>query len=251
MLQQAEHLAAEVALDALANRGPLNTLATRILVSSCSISTKSQRAFPVIHGNNLPVAGGVSSHKCYCSVSAPEPAVSESSSTSIKKRIVSGVQPTGSIHLGNYLGAIKKWVKYETLFFIVDLHAIALPYDVQQLSKATRDIAVLYLACGVDTSKASVFVQSHVHAHVELMWLLSYATPIGWLNGMIPFKEKSRKAMRLYCMQLILYNSFFSHFPLDLGTIGVALLDMTRSHRHEINISFGSTNTIRIKNGSG
>ncbi|KAJ0807521.1 hypothetical protein HanOQP8_Chr00c023g0717341 [Helianthus annuus] len=83
------------------------------------------------------------------------------------------------------------------------------------------------------------------------MWLLSYATPIGWLNGMIPFKEKSRKAMRLYCMQLILYNSFFSHFPLDLGTIGVAFLDMTRSHRYEINISFGLTNTIRIKNGSG
>ncbi|KAJ0807888.1 putative tryptophan--tRNA ligase [Helianthus annuus] len=114
------------------------------------------------------------------------------------KRIVSGVQPTGSIHLGNYLGAIKNWVslqdKYETLFFIVDLHAITLPYDVQQLSKATRDTAALYLACGVDTSKASVFVQSHVRAHVELMWLLSSATPIGWLNRMIQFKEKSRKA---------------------------------------------------------
>ncbi|KAJ0811739.1 putative tryptophan--tRNA ligase [Helianthus annuus] len=166
--------------------------------TSCSLSTKSQRAFPVIHRNYLPVAGGVSSHKCYCSVSAPEPTVSESSSTSIKKRIVSGVQPTGSIHLGNYLGAIKNWVslqdKYETLFFIVDLHAITLPYDVEQLSKATRDTAALYLACGVDTSKASVFVQSHVRAHVELMWLLSSATPIGWLNRMIQFKEKSRKA---------------------------------------------------------
>ncbi|XP_022021604.1 tryptophan--tRNA ligase, chloroplastic/mitochondrial isoform X3 [Helianthus annuus] len=167
--------------------------------TSCSISTKSQRAFPVIHRNYLPVAGGVSSHKCYCSVSAPEPTVSEGSSSSInRKRIVSGVQPTGSIHLGNYLGAIKNWVslqdKYETLFFIVDLHAITLPYDVQQLSKATRDTAALYLACGVDTSKASVFVQSHVRAHVELMWLLSSATPIGWLNRMIQFKEKSRKA---------------------------------------------------------
>ncbi|KAL3645925.1 Tryptophan--tRNA ligase, chloroplastic/mitochondrial [Castilleja foliolosa] len=114
------------------------------------------------------------------------------------KRIVSGVQPTGSIHLGNYLGAIKNWIDlqnaYETLFFIVDLHAITLPYETQQLSKSTKDTAALYLACGVDTSKASVFVQSHVRAHVELMWLLSSAAPIGWLNRMIQFKEKSRKA---------------------------------------------------------
>ncbi|KAJ1409806.1 Tryptophan-tRNA ligase [Sesbania bispinosa] len=118
--------------------------------------------------------------------------------TSVKKRVVSGVQPTGSIHLGNYFGAIKNWValqnSYDTLFFIVDLHAITLSYDVQQLSKATRATAAIYLACGVDPSKASVFVQSHVRAHVELMWLLSSTTPIGWLNKMIQFKEKSRKA---------------------------------------------------------
>ncbi|CAK9158832.1 unnamed protein product [Ilex paraguariensis] len=100
------------------------------------------------------------------------------------KRIVSGVQPTGSIHLGNYLGAIKNWIDlqntYDTLFFIVDLHAITLPYDTQQLSRATKDTAAIYLACGVDTSKASVFVQSHVRAHVELMWLLSFCHP-NWL----------------------------------------------------------------------
>ncbi|XP_021970027.1 tryptophan--tRNA ligase, chloroplastic/mitochondrial isoform X2 [Helianthus annuus] len=131
-------------------------------------SSKLQRTLPMIHQNHLPLVGVNSNHRCYCSVSAPEPTVSESSSTSIKRRIVSGVQPTGSIHLGNYLGAIKNWVSlqdtYETLFFIVDLHA------------------------------ASVFVQSHVRAHVELMWLLGSATPIGWLNRMIQFKEKSRKA---------------------------------------------------------
>ncbi|KAH1030387.1 hypothetical protein J1N35_042561 [Gossypium stocksii] len=84
---------------------------------------------------------------------------------------------------------------YDTLFFIVDLHAITLPYDTQQLSTATRNTAAIYLACGVETSKASVFVQSHVRAHVELMWLLSSATPIGWLNRMIQFKEKSHKAV--------------------------------------------------------
>ncbi|BAD87909.1 putative tryptophanyl-tRNA synthetase [Oryza sativa Japonica Group] len=109
-----------------------------------------------------------------------------------KKRVVSGVQPTGLVHLGNYLGAIKNWVSlqdlYETLFFIVDLHAITLPYEAPQLSKATRSTAAIYLACGIDSSK------SHVRAHVELMWLLSSSTPIGWLNRMIQFKEKSRKA---------------------------------------------------------
>ncbi|TYJ29904.1 hypothetical protein E1A91_A06G098700v1 [Gossypium mustelinum] len=136
--------------------------------------------------------------RCCCSVSLSQPAVPETSSIPVRKRIVSGVQPTGAIHLGNYLGAIKTWIElqnsYDTLFFIVDLHAITLPYDTQQLSKATRNTAAIYLACGVDTSKASVFVQSHVRAHVELMWLLSSATPIGWLNRMIQFKEKSRKA---------------------------------------------------------
>ncbi|PKI67184.1 hypothetical protein CRG98_012433 [Punica granatum] len=136
--------------------------------------------------------------QCYCSVSDSEPAILETSPSSVRKRIVSGVQPTGSIHLGNYLGAIKNWIAlqnaYETLFFIVDLHAITLPYETQQLAKATRDTAAIYLACGVDSSQASVFVQSHVHAHVELMWLLSAAAPIGWLNRMIQFKEKSLKA---------------------------------------------------------
>jgi tryptophanyl-tRNA synthetase len=126
--------------------------------------------------------------------------ICQTSSATIKKRVVSGVQPTGSIHLGNYLGAIRNWVPlqdtYDTFFFIVDLHAITLQYDPKLLSKATRDTAAIYLACGVDTSKASVFVQSHVRAHVEMMWLLSSATPIGWLNKMIQFKEKSRKAAK-------------------------------------------------------
>ncbi|KAK9149342.1 hypothetical protein Scep_008099 [Stephania cephalantha] len=145
--------------------------------------------------------------KCLCTLppsqsnEAPlqssSPSPSPSPSPPLKKRIVSGIQPTGSVHLGNYLGAIKNWIPlqdvYETLFFIVDLHAITLPYDAQELSKATRTTAAIYLACGVDVSKASVFVQSHVRAHVELMWLLSSATPIGWLNRMIQFKEKSRK----------------------------------------------------------
>ncbi|KAJ7527471.1 hypothetical protein O6H91_16G056100 [Diphasiastrum complanatum] len=116
----------------------------------------------------------------------------------VKKRVVSGVQPTGAIHLGNYLGAIKNWVLlqelYETLFFVVDLHAITLPHNPEELSKVTRSSAAMYIACGIDPSKASIFVQSHVQAHAELTWLLSCTTPISWLYKMIQFKEKARKS---------------------------------------------------------
>ncbi|KAL1224581.1 Tryptophan--tRNA ligase, chloroplastic/mitochondrial [Cardamine amara subsp. amara] len=137
----------------------------------------------------IPVTG--KGFRCCCSAATVD------TSPSVKKRVVSGVQPTGSIHLGNYLGAIKNWVAlqdtYEALFFIVDLHAITLPYDTRQLGNTTRDTAALYLACGIDVSKASVFVQSHVRSHLELMWLLCASTPIGWLQKMIQFKEKSRK----------------------------------------------------------
>ncbi|XP_066307152.1 tryptophan--tRNA ligase, chloroplastic/mitochondrial-like isoform X1 [Miscanthus floridulus] len=135
---------------------------------------------------------------CSAVEAVPGPSEEASAPPARKKRVVSGVQPTGLVHLGNYLGAIKNWVAlqdlYETFFFIVDLHAITLPYEAPLLSKATRSTAAIYLACGVDSSKASIFVQSHVRAHVELMWLLSSSTPIGWLNRMIQFKEKSRKA---------------------------------------------------------
>ncbi|XP_034200499.1 tryptophan--tRNA ligase, chloroplastic/mitochondrial isoform X3 [Prunus dulcis] len=167
------------------------------------------------------------------------------------KRIVSGVQPTGSIHLGNYLGAIRNWIllqnTYDTFFFIVDLHAITLPYDAQQLSKATRDTAALYLACGVDTSKASVFVQSHVRAHAELMWLLSSVTPVGWLNRMIQFKEKSRKAGDenvgvglltypvLMASDILLYQSDF----VPVGEDQKQHLELTRELAERVNHLFG------------
>eukprot|EP00891_Asterochloris_glomerata_P003118 jgi/Astpho2/3118/fgenesh1_pm.00051_%23_45_t len=114
----------------------------------------------------------------------------------VRKRILSGVQPTGSLHLGNYLGAIRNWVKlqelYDTYFCVVDLHAITLPHNPADLRDATRNSAALYLACGVDPERANVFVQSHVPAHAELSWLLSCQTPIGWLRKMVQFKEKSK-----------------------------------------------------------
>ncbi|XP_039051231.1 tryptophan--tRNA ligase, chloroplastic/mitochondrial-like [Hibiscus syriacus] len=167
-------------------------------VSCGGLGSKYLKRSGFIRNNRATNGDNGAGFRCCCTVSLSHPAIPQTSSSSVRKRIVSGVQPTGAIHLGNYLGAIKNWIAlqntYDTLFFIVDLHAITLPYDTQQLSKATRNTAAIYLACGVDTSKASVFVQSHVRAHVELMWLLSSATPIGWLNRMIQFKEKSRKA---------------------------------------------------------
>ncbi|XP_020271834.1 tryptophan--tRNA ligase, chloroplastic/mitochondrial isoform X2 [Asparagus officinalis] len=176
---------------------------------------------------------------------------SESVASQRKKRVVSGVQPTGSVHLGNYLGAIKNWISlqdtYETLFFIVDLHAITLQYDAVELSKATRSTAAIYMACGVDIAKASVFVQSHVRAHVELMWLLSSVTPLGWLNKMIQFKEKSRKtgdenvgvALLTYpvlmASDILLYQS-------DLVPVGEDQrqhLELTRELAERVNYLFG------------
>lgn len=114
-----------------------------------------------------------------------------------KKRVLSGAQPTGILHLGNYYGAIRNYVDLqddkEAFYTIVDLHAITVAHDPKELRESTRTTAALYLASGVDPSKATIFVQSQVRAHTELSWLLQCATPIGWLERMIQFKEKSRK----------------------------------------------------------
>ncbi|BFM41113.1 tryptophan--tRNA ligase [Synechocystis sp. LKSZ1] len=114
-----------------------------------------------------------------------------------KQRILSGVQPTGNLHLGNYLGAICNWVAhqqdYDNFFCVVDLHAITVPHNPQSLAQDTETIAALYLACGIDLAYATIFVQSHVAAHSELAWLLNCVTPLNWLERMIQFKEKAIK----------------------------------------------------------
>lgn len=116
----------------------------------------------------------------------------------VKKRVVSGVQPTGNLHLGNYLGAIRQWAQnqdqFENFFFVVDLHAITLPHDPKELQKTSLEIAALYLACGIDPIKSKIFIQSHVQAHAELCWLLNCVTPMGWMEKMIQYKEKAKKA---------------------------------------------------------
>lgn len=111
-----------------------------------------------------------------------------------KERIFSGIQPSGSLHLGNYLGAIKNWVKlqndYDSIFCIVDLHAITVPQDPQELTRKTLDIAKLYLASGIDPKKSILFIQSQVSEHSELMWLLNTIAKKGDLNKMTQLKNK-------------------------------------------------------------
>ncbi len=120
-------------------------------------------------------------------------------SAQTKKRVFSGVQPTGNIHLGNYLGAIRNWVnaqqEYDNIFCIVDLHAITLPIDPKELHENTRKLAALYLACGLDTRYCRLFVQSHVHEHAEASWIMNCYTPMGWLNRMTQFKTKAGEDM--------------------------------------------------------
>ncbi len=112
-------------------------------------------------------------------------------------RIFSGIQPTGNLHLGNYLGAIRNWVAlqhdYECIFCIVDLHALTQPQDPDELRAATREVTAAYIAAGIDPERCIIFNQSMVSAHAELAWLLGCLTPLGWLNRMTQFKEKAPK----------------------------------------------------------
>jgi len=113
------------------------------------------------------------------------------------KRILSGIQPTGNLHLGNYLGAMKNWVAmqndYDCLFCVVDLHAITVPQNPAELRTSVMDTVAMYLASGIDGNKSAVFPQSMVPEHAELMWILACHTPLGWLNRMTQFKEKAGK----------------------------------------------------------
>ncbi len=112
-------------------------------------------------------------------------------------RIFSGIQPTGNLHLGNYLGAIRNWVAlqndYDCIFCIVDLHALTQPQDPAELRANTREVTAAYIAAGIDAERCIIFNQSMVPAHAELAWLLGCLTPLGWLNRMTQFKEKAGK----------------------------------------------------------
>ncbi|NTW46496.1 MAG: tryptophan--tRNA ligase, partial [Candidatus Moranbacteria bacterium] len=113
----------------------------------------------------------------------------------MKQRIFSGIQPSGNLHIGNYLGAVKQWVglqdEYESIFCVVDMHAITVPQDPKELRQKTLEIAKTYLAAGIDPAKSSLFIQSHVPEHAELCWLLNTIAKNGDLTKMTQFKDKS------------------------------------------------------------
>jgi len=175
--------------------------------------------------------------------------------------VISGVQPTGVVHLGNYLGAIKQWVdnqdEMENFFFIVDLHAITVPHTPKELKKSVIQTAALYLACGIDPEKSKIFVQSHVPAHAELTWLLNCATPLNWLERMIQFKEKARKQGENVSVGLLDYPVLMASdillYQVDLVPVGEDQrqhLELTRDIARRFNDQFCKGNQAKKLRGT-
>ena len=135
-------------------------------------------------------------------------------SSNNKKRVFSGVQQTGSLHLGNYLGAIKNFVNlqndFDCLYCIVDLHAITVWQNPVNLRANILDVASAYLACGIDPKKSIIFVQSSVPHHVELSWIFNCISRIGWLNRMTQFKEKAGKNKEKVSAGLYIYPNLMA-----------------------------------------
>jgi tryptophanyl-tRNA synthetase len=130
-------------------------------------------------------------------IERPQTAPATETGTQARPRVFSGIQPSGALHIGNYLGAIKRWVaqqdEFDSIFCIVDLHAITVPQDPVALRSATRELAAGLFAAGLDPARMALFVQSHITAHAELAWILNCFTPMGWLERMTQFKDKSAR----------------------------------------------------------
>jgi tryptophanyl-tRNA synthetase len=133
---------------------------------------------------------------------------------SFKERVFSGVQPTGNLHLGNYLGAIVKFValqdRYDCIYCVVDMHAITVWQDPVELTKTTREVTAAFLACGIDPKKHIIFNQSQVHEHAELAWVFNCVARMGWLNRMTQFKEKAGKDRENVSVGLFVYPSLMA-----------------------------------------
>lgn len=167
-----------------------------------------------------------------------------------RQRVLSGVQPTGNLHLGNYLGAIRNWVEgqsqYENFFCVVDLHAITVPHNPANLAADTYGIAAMYLACGIDLAYSNIFVQSHISAHSELTWLLNCITPLNWLQDMIQFKEKAIKQAENVSVGLLDYPVLMAAdillYQADKVPVGEDQkqhLELTRDIAARLNHQFG------------
>ncbi len=151
-----------------------------------------------------------------------------------KLRVFSGIQPSGDLHLGNYLGAIRNWVQEqherENIFCVVDLHAITAPQDPKILHKRSRDVAKLYIASGIDPKSSSIFIQSHIHEHAELGWIFNCLTPLGWLNRMTQFKEKSGERREQSTTGLYVYPALMAADILLYQADGVPVGDDQKQH---------------------
>ena len=169
-----------------------------------------------------------------------------------KKRVFSGVQPTGKVTLGNYLGAIKNWTplqeQYECLFCVVDLHSLTVTQVPAELRKNTMDLVALYIACGLDPNKSTLFIQSHVHEHAELAWILDTVAYVGELNRMTQFKDKSRKHADNINMGLMNYPVLMASdillYNADLIPVGkdqVQHVELTRDVAQRFNSRYSDT----------
>ncbi|NQU05377.1 MAG: tryptophan--tRNA ligase [Calditrichaeota bacterium] len=169
----------------------------------------------------------------------------------MKKVVFSGIQPTGNIHIGNYLGAMRHWAasqeEFENIFCIVDLHSITVPQEAKDLHKKTRELAGLLLAIGIDPQKSSIFVQSHISQHSELTWILNCFTPVGWLLRMTQYKDKSEKQKTvstglltypvLMTADILLYNADF----VPVGEDQKQHVELSRDIAQRFNSMYGET----------
>jgi tryptophanyl-tRNA synthetase len=167
-------------------------------------------------------------------------------------RIVSGIQPTGNLHLGNYLGAIRNWVRMQDehepgtcLYFLADLHALSMAHDPAQLSASTLEMVAALVACGVDPDRSILFNQAQVPAHAELQWLLNGTARMGWLSRMTQFKDKSGKNREgasvalftypvLQAADVLLYQA--THVP--VGDDQKQHLELARDIAQKFNVDF-------------
>jgi len=173
-----------------------------------------------------------------------------------QKRIFSGVKPSGNLHIGNYLGAIKNWIKlqdeFEPIFCVVDMHAITVPQDPEMLKKRTIEIARIYLASGIDPKKSKIFIQSHVHEHTELTWILNTIAKMPELDKMTQFKDKTQKGGResagvglydypvLMAADILIYDAE----KVPVGEDQVQHVELTRTLGKRFNSRFGETFVI-------
>jgi tryptophanyl-tRNA synthetase len=171
--------------------------------------------------------------------------------TETKKRVFSGIQPSGNLTLGNYLGAIKNWVRMqsetENVFCIVDLHAITVPQDPALLFQKTREVAMLYLAAGIDLKHCAIFVQSDIAEHSELAWLLTCQTPLGWLERMTQYKDKAEKqevvGAGLLCYPVLMAGDILlydTHY-VPVGDDQKQHVELTRDLAQRFNHHYGET----------